>query len=115
MDDMNNMIESIADKYFLELTKELCLRFFPNESIIHDMVDSLHDHGMPAKNIFPFLNEMSQKIKAQDTSVSNADIFSAQQQQDLADLLSRSGFMTISFNPDQKEGEPPNGNGRDGT
>lgn len=115
MDDMNNMIESIADKYFLELTKELCLRFFPKESIIHDMVDSLHDHGMPAKNIFPFLNDMSQKIKAHDTNESSADIFSAQQQQDLADLLSRSGFMTISFNPDQKEGDMPDGNGRDGT
>lgn len=82
--DLNEFIQRVSDEYLYEMITTIFKNIFPPESIMHVMLPTLRKHGMPVKNIVPFINELSNIINKTDEHDNL--------QQEFTDLLRRSGF-----------------------
>ena len=99
-DDMD-FINNIGDKFAFEMLNSIFSRIFPEDNIMIPTLNLAYKHGMPVKNILPFIQDLCEWAKEHNDN----------SREEVSDLLSRSGFLTVGFNPDQKEGDVPNGNG----
>lgn len=100
-DDLNEFIQNTSDAYLFELLTTIFNRAFPEDNILRAILSLSRKHGMPVKNIMPFIQDLADWCKEHQP-------MSAQDTQSLADLLSNSGFLTIGFS---REGDDPIGNG----
>lgn len=99
-DDMD-FINNIGDKLAFEMLNTIFHRILPEDNIVIPTLNLAYKHGMPVKNILPFIQDLCEWAKEHNDN----------SRKEVSDLLSRSGFLTVGFNPDQKEGDVPNGNG----
>lgn len=106
--DFEDFVHQTSEEYLYEMLVTIFHRIFPGNSILTQILTLAKKHGMPVKNIMPFIQDLGEWCKENQTP-------SAQELSDamaFRDLMQRSGFMTIGFT---QEGDDPDGNGRDGT
>lgn len=97
-DGLNEFIQHASDKLLYEILVGIFKREFGEDSVIFTILTLAKQYDMPVKNILPFIKDLGEWCREHQDK----------ERDDLSDLLSRSGFMTIGF---CREGDDISGNG----
>lgn len=98
-DNLNEFLQQTSDKFLYEMLVSIFQRVFPEDTIFLPMLKLTKKYGMPVKNIIPFITELGEWSKEH---LNYPDTISDDDRHALSDLLSRSGFMTIGFDPSDR-------------
>lgn len=98
-DNLNEFLQQTSDQFLFEMLVTIFQRALPEGTILMPMLQLARKYGMPVKNIIPFITELGEWSKEH---LNDSDTLSDDDRHALSDLLSRSGFMTIGFDPSDR-------------
>lgn len=98
-ENLNEFLHQTSDQFLFEMLVTIFQRVLPEGTILLPMLQLAKKYGMPVKNILHFIIDLSEWCKEHQD---NHDTLSDDDRHALSDLLSRSGFMTIGFDPNDR-------------